>query len=77
MALASVSCYYMTSLNYGGKKTSDVGLTCKCHLGIIMPDSIFFDNMGFCMGHNHGFSRDKRDGFNCLIIITPVDLRKP
>ena len=47
MALTPVSCYYMTSFNYGGKKARDVGLTCRCHLSNIMPDSIFYDNMGW------------------------------
>ena len=39
MALTPVSCYYMTSFNYGGKKARDVGLTCRCRLSNIMPDS--------------------------------------
>ena len=43
MVLTPVSCYYMTSFNYGGKKARDVGLTCRCHLSNIMPDSIFYD----------------------------------
>ena len=47
MALTPVSCYYMTSFNYGGKETRDVGLTCRCHLSNIMPDSIFYDSMGW------------------------------
>ena len=44
--LTPVSCCYMTSFNYGGKKTRDVGLTCRCHLSNIMPDSIYHDSMG-------------------------------
>ena len=47
MALTPVSCYYMTSFNYGGKEARDVGLTCRCHLSNIMPDSIFYDSMGW------------------------------
>ena len=47
MALTPVSCYYMTSFNYGGKETRDVGLTCRCHLSNIMPDNIFYDSMGW------------------------------
>ena len=47
MALTPVSCYYMTSFNYGGKKARDVGLTCRCHLNNIMPDSIFYDSMAW------------------------------
>ena len=39
--LTPASCYYMTSVNYGGKKARDVGLTCICNLSNIMPDSIF------------------------------------
>ena len=35
--------------SYGGKKARDVGLTCRCHLSNIMPDSIFYDNMGLGM----------------------------
>ena len=47
MALKPVSCYYMTSFNYGGKEARDVGLTCRCHLSNIMPDSIFYGSMGW------------------------------
>ena len=49
MVLMPVSCYYMTPFNYGGKKARDVGLTCRCHLSNIMPDSIFYDSMGWGM----------------------------
>ena len=45
MVLTPVSCYYMSSFNYGGKRTRDVGLTCRCHLSNVMPDSIFYDSM--------------------------------
>ena len=37
----------MTSFNYGDKKARDVGLTCRCHLTNIMPESIFYDSMGW------------------------------
>ena len=47
MELTPVSCYYMASFNYGGTKARDVGLTCRCHLGNIMPDTIFYDSMGW------------------------------
>ena len=47
MVLTSVSCYYKTLCNYGGKKARDVHLTCRCHLSDIMPDSIFYDSMGW------------------------------
>ena len=47
--LTPVSCYYMTSFNYGGKKVRDVGLTCRCHLSNIMPDSVFYDSLGWGM----------------------------
>ena len=47
MALTPVSCYYITSLNYGGKNARDVGLTCRCHLSNVMADSIFYDSMGW------------------------------
>ena len=47
MGLMPVSCYYMTSFNYGGKKARGVGLTCRCHVSNIMPDSIFYDSMGW------------------------------
>ena len=46
MVLTPVSCYYMTSFNYGRKTAKDVGFTCRCHLSDIMPDSIFYDSMG-------------------------------
>ena len=46
---ASLSCHYMTSFNYGGKKAGDVGLTCRCHLSNVMPGSIFYDSMGWGM----------------------------
>ena len=47
--LTPVSCYYMTSFNYGGKKARDVRLTCRCRLSNIMPDSIFHDSMEWGM----------------------------
>ena len=47
MALTPASCYYMTSFNYGGKRVRDVDVTCRCHLSNIMPDSIFYDSMGW------------------------------
>ena len=47
MELTPVSCYYMASFNYGGTKARDVGLNCRCHLGNIMPDTIFYDSMGW------------------------------
>lgn len=45
MAWTPVSCFCMTSFNYVGKEARDVGLTCRCHLSIIMTDSIFYDSM--------------------------------
>ena len=66
VALTHVSCYYMTSFNYGGKKARDVGLTCRCHLSNIMPDSIFCDSMEwritylFFKGDNHCLPQHKR-----------------
>ena len=92
MTLTPVSCYYMISFYYGGKKARDVGLTCRCHLSNIMSDSIFCDSMGwgitclfffllslffFFKGDNHSLPQHKRDGFSCLIIITPMGLGKP
>ena len=47
MALTPVSCYCMTSFNYGAKEARDVGLTYRCHLSNIMPDSIFNDSIGW------------------------------
>ena len=47
MALTPVSCYYMTSFNNGGKKARDLGLNRRCHQSNIMPDSIFYDSMGW------------------------------
>ena len=47
LALAPVSCYYMTSFNYGGKEARDVGLTRRCHLSNIMRDGTFSDSKGW------------------------------
>ena len=83
MALVPVSCYYMTSFNYAGKKARDVGLTCRCHLSNIMPDFIFYDSMGWGItcplfkGDNHCLPQRNRDGFSCPIIITLMGLGKP
>ena len=80
--LTPVSCYYMTSLNYGGKKARDVGFTCRCHLSNIMSHSIIYGCMGWVMtqsffrGGNPCLPQHRRDGFS-LIIITPVDMGKP
>ena len=82
MALTPVSCYYMTSFNYGGQKARDVGLTCRCHMSNIMSDSIVYDSKGwgiacpFFRDHNHCLPQYKGNGFSCLIIITPMDLGK-
>ena len=46
MVLTPVSCYYMTSFSYGGRKVRDVDLTCKCYLSNIMLDSIFYVSRG-------------------------------
>ena len=86
--LTPVSCYYMISFNYGGKKARDVGLNCICHLSNIMSDSIFYDSMGwgmtqllllllfFLRGGNRCLPQHRRDGFS-LITITPVGMGKP
>ena len=47
--LTPVSCYDMASFNYRGKEAKDVGLTCRCHLINIMPDSIFYNSIGMGM----------------------------
>ena len=86
--LAPVSCYYMTSFNYGGIKTRDVGLTCRCRLSNIMPDSIFYDSTGwgmtqlllllfffFLRGGNHCLPQHRRNGFS-LVTTTPVGMGK-
>ena len=62
--LMPASCYYMTSFNYGGKKAIDVGLTCRCHLSNIMPESIFYDSLGWGMTQFFSFLRD---GNYCLL----------
>ena len=83
MALMPLSYYSMTSFNYGGKKARDIDLTCRCHLSNIMPDTIFYNSMGwgitcvFFKGDNHCLPQHKRDGFSCLIVITPLGLGKP
>ena len=71
--IAPVSCYYMTSFKYGGKKSRNVGLTCRCHLSNIMRESIFYDSMEwgityFCKDDNHCLPQHKRDGFMCLTL---------
>ena len=47
MVLTPVSSCYMASFNYSGNKARGVGLTCRCHLSNIMPDSVFYDSMGW------------------------------
>ena len=62
-----------------------VGLTCRCNLSNIMPDSISYDSMGwgitcfvlFCFkGDNHCVPQHTKDGFCCLIILTTMGLGK-
>ena len=84
MVLTPVSSCYMASFNYSGNKARGVGLTCRCHLSNIMPDSVFYDSMGWGITCPFFFESDidclpqrKRDGFSCLIIITPIGLGKP
>ena len=83
MVLTSVSCYYMTSFHYGGKKTRDVGFTCRHHLSNIMPD-IFYDSMEWgitCLFYILIIIiiilRVIANGFSCIIIITSMGLGKP
>ena len=38
-------CNYMTLLNYRDKKVKNVRLNSKCHLGNVMPGSIFYTSM--------------------------------
>ena len=77
--LTPVSCFYMTSFNYGAKKARDVGLTCRCHLSNIKPDSIFYDSMRWGMTQFFFLSGDNRclqiDGFS-LNTISPVGMGK-
>ena len=76
----------MTSFNYGGKKARDEGLTYRCHQSNVIPDSIFFDSLGwgmvrgffiylFLRGGNRCLPLHRRDGFS-LITITPMDMGK-
>ena len=74
----------MASFNYDGKKASDVGLTCRCHLSNVMPDSILHNSVGWEGGGVTFFPlRDGNcchpqhiiDGFS-LTTITPVGVRK-
>ena len=46
--LTPVSYNYMVSLTSGGKKSGDVGLTCRCHMSYTMPDIIFQPFILFC-----------------------------
>ena len=70
--LTLISCYYMTSFNYGDKKARDVSRICRCHLSNIVRDSIFCDSMEwkitfFCFvfflsGGNRCLPEHRRDG---------------
>ena len=82
MALAPVSCHYVISFNYGGKKARDVSLTCRCYLSDILPDSIFYNSIGSRMtqfflfwGGNRCLSWHRRYGFS-RITVTPVGVGK-
>ena len=80
----------MTLFKNGGKKAKNVGLTCRCHLSNIVPDSIFYDSMGWGMTQllllfflfffhrvgNRCLPQYLRDGFS-LITITAVGMKKP
>ena len=57
--------------------TRDIGLTCICLLSNIIPDSIFYDNMGwrggtfaffffFWRGRNHCLSQPRKDGLSLI-----------
>ena len=39
----NVVAFHFTSINYNSKGARDVGLTCRCHLSNIMPDTISND----------------------------------
>ena len=49
--LTSVSYDYATFFNNDCKKARDAGLSCRCHLSNIMPDSILHE----CMGQRYLF----------------------
>ena len=63
--LTPVSCYLMASFTNGGKNARNIGLLCRCHLNSIMPDSIFYDSMGW--GMIQGFFV-----FLCLFVFSGV-----
>ena len=77
-----VSCYYITSFNYGGKKARDVGYACRRYMSNIMPNSIFYDSMGrritqfFSLAVVISLHHHIKDGFS-LITITPMGVGKP
>ena len=43
LVLTPVFVFHLTSFNYDGKGTRDVGLTSRCHLSNTLPDNIFND----------------------------------
>ena len=62
LMMAPASCYRITSINYGGKKLKDAGLTWRYHLSNIMPDSIFCDSMlEFSRSDNCCFYQIRKD----------------
>ena len=76
MMLKPISCYYMIFIWY--KKSRDESLTCRCLLSNIMPETIFYDSMGwrmsqffFLRGGNRCLPQHRTNGFS-LTIIRPV-----
>ena len=47
--LTPVSCFHITSFNYGAKEVRDADPACGCHQSNIIPDSIFSVNIAQCV----------------------------
>lgn len=63
------------SFKLGGKKARDLDLPRRCHLGTIMPDSMFYSSMGSGITWGRCLLQHRRDSFSLIIIRVFKQLR--
>ena len=79
--LKTLTCYYMISFNFGGKKARDVDLTCRpyCAILCLIESPMILWNGGwlifFIRGGNRSLPQHRRDGFS-LFAITLMGVRE-
>ena len=63
------------SFKLGGKKARDLDLTRRCHLGITIPDSVFYSSMDCGITWGRCLLQHRRDSIRLVIIRVLKQLR--